>query len=118
MKQRRGKKVGNEIADFDERDYRERVLEIVRKIPVGKVMTYGQIAAILGDGYTPRTVGFVMHAASGDDVPWHRVVNSSGGCSTARITLPPDLQQKLLEREGVEFNARERCRLDDYRYFP
>src|ERR671938_597886 len=69
--------------------YRERVFEIVRRIPTGRVMTYGQIAELLGEGYTPRTVGFVMHA-SPDGTPWHRVLNAQGGCSTGRVVLPHD----------------------------
>ena len=60
--------------------YRQRVYKIVRRIPAGHVMTYGQIAEILGEGYTPRTIGFVMHG-SDDATPWHRVVNAQGGCS-------------------------------------
>ncbi len=56
-------------------DYRERVFRIVRAIPRGQVMTYGQLAEILGEGYTPRTVGFVMHSAN-DKTPWHRVIIS------------------------------------------
>ena len=59
--------------------YRERVYELVRRIPVGRVMTYGQLAELLGEGYTPRTVGFVMHAADEND-PWHRVINAQGAC--------------------------------------
>ena len=97
--------------------YQERVFEIVRRIPAGRAMTYGQIAAILGRGYTPRTVGFVMHNA-GDTVPWHRVINSQGACSTGRVVLPPDKQQLLLEAEGVEFDARGRCDLTRYRWTP
>jgi methylated-DNA-protein-cysteine methyltransferase-like protein len=101
----------------EERSYRERVYEIVRRIPHGRVMTYGQIAEILGEGYTPRTVGYVMHAADEND-PWHRVINAQGGCSTGRIVLPPDKQQRMLEAEGIEFNARARCDLDRYRWTP
>ena len=56
--------------------YRERVYAIVRRIPPGRVMAYGQIAAILGEGYTARTVGFVMGGADGESVPWQRVINS------------------------------------------
>ena len=55
---------------LENESYRERVYEIVRRIPHGRVMTYGQIADILGEGYTPRTVGFVMHAADEETVPW------------------------------------------------
>ncbi|PYS52468.1 MAG: cysteine methyltransferase [Acidobacteria bacterium] len=98
--------------------YRERVFEIVRRIPVGRVMTYGQIADILGEGYTPRTVGFVMHAADEETTPWQRVINSQGACSTGRVILPPDKQQRMLEAEGVEFDARGRCDLGRYRWTP
>lgn len=100
-----------------DKNYRERVFEIVRRIPSGKVMTYGQIADILGEGYTPRTVGFVMHAAE-KDVPWQRVINSQGGCSTNHIVLPPDLQQRLLADEGIKFNEKGRCDLKIYRWQP
>ena len=97
--------------------YQERVFEIVRRVPPGRVMTYGQLAGMLGEGYTPRTVGFVMHNAD-DTVPWQRVINSQGACSTGRVILPPDKQQRLLEAEGVEFNARGRCDLARYRWTP
>src|SRR5205085_3315392 len=98
--------------------YQERVFEIVRRIPTGRVMTYGQLAEILGEGYTPRTVGFVMHAADEETTPWHRVINSQGGCSTGRVILPPDKQQRMLEAEGVEFDSRGRCDLGRYRWTP
>lgn len=97
--------------------YRERVYEIVRLIPRGRVMTYGQLAEILGDGYTPRTVGFAMHAT--DEVtPWHRVINAQGGCSTAKVVLPADKQQRLLEAEGIKFDERGRCDLRNYLWVP
>jgi methylated-DNA-protein-cysteine methyltransferase-like protein len=80
-------------------------------------MTYGQIAELLGDGYTPRTVGFVMHSAD-DKTPWHRVINAQGGCSTRGLVLPHDKQQRMLEAEGVSFNARARCELRDYLWIP
>jgi methylated-DNA-protein-cysteine methyltransferase-like protein len=98
--------------------YRERVYEIVRRIPRGRVMTYGQIAYILGKGYTPRTVGFVMHSADESKTPWQRVINSQGRCSTGRIVLPSDMQQRLLEREGVKFDASGRCDLETFLWHP
>ena len=98
--------------------YRERVFKLVRGIPSGRVMTYGQIAAILGEGYTPRTVGFVMHSSGEESLPWHRVINAQGGCSTGRIVLPADKQQLMLEREGIEFNERHRCDLQRYLWNP
>jgi methylated-DNA-protein-cysteine methyltransferase-like protein len=102
----------------NETQYRQRVYEIVREIPVGRVMTYGQIAQILGEGFTPRTVGFVMHAADTENVPWQRVINSQGACSTGKMTLPINLQQSILEAEGVVFDQKGRCDLRVYQWFP
>ena len=101
-----------------DQQYRERVYRIVRRIPRGRVMTYGQLAYILGEGYTPRTVGFVMHGADERKTPWQRVINSQGRCSTGRIVLPADKQQRMLEREGVKFDAGGRCDLETYLWHP
>ena len=81
-------------------------------------MTYGQIAYLLGEGYTPRTVGFVMHGADERNTPWHRVINSQGKCSTGRIVLPADKQQRMLEREGVKFDEANRCDLEKFLWKP
>jgi methylated-DNA-protein-cysteine methyltransferase-like protein len=102
----------------DDLGYREKVYDIVRRIPPGRVMTYGQIALILGEGYTARTVGYVMHGASAENVPWQRVINSQGGCSTGKLTMPMNLQQEMLAQEGVVFNDRDRCDLAEYRWEP
>jgi methylated-DNA-protein-cysteine methyltransferase related protein len=104
-------KAGGEV-----RKYRERVYRIVRRIPHGRVMTYGQIAAMLGEGYTPRTVGYAMHAADAENVPWQRVINSQGKCSTGRLTIPINLQQQMLEQEGIVFDEKGRCDLKKYLY--
>jgi methylated-DNA-protein-cysteine methyltransferase-like protein len=101
----------------DKSRYRERVYEIVRRIPRGRVMTYGQIAELLGEGYTPRTVGFAMHD-SDDATPWHRVINAQGACSTGRVVLPHDKQQRLLETEGVRFGKNGRCDLKTFLWIP
>ncbi|MBV9215266.1 MAG: MGMT family protein [Acidobacteria bacterium] len=101
----------------NEKAYRQRVYDIVRTIPTGKVMTYGQLAILLGQGYTARTVGYVMHGAD-DGVPWQRVINSQGKCSTGRLTMPVNLQQELLEAEGVEFNAAGKCDLSKFQFHP
>ena len=106
------------IEDKPDRQYRERVYRIVRRIPRGRVMTYGQIAYILGEGYTPRTVGFVMHGSDESRTPWQRVINSQGRCSTGRIVLPSDKQQRMLERESVKFDATGRCNLEKYLWHP
>ena len=101
----------------DHPKYRERVYAIVRRIPPGRVMTYGQIAELLGEGYTPRTIGFVMHA-SPDGTPWHRVLNAQGASSTGRIALPHDKQQRMLEQEGVVFDKNGRCDLQTFLHIP
>ena len=98
--------------------YREGVYALVRQIPVGMVMTYGQIAIILGEGYTARTVGYVMHGADSESVPWQRVINSQGKCSTGRLTIPLNLQQELLEAEGVIFSAAGKCDLQKLQWWP
>ena len=90
----------------DDKQYRERVYEIVRLVPKGGVMTYGQIALILGEGYTPRTVGYVMHG-SPEGVPWQRVINASGRISRRGDVLRPDLQRQLLELEGIRFRGEQ-----------
>jgi methylated-DNA-protein-cysteine methyltransferase related protein len=105
------------MSGTSDHNYRERVYQLVRKIPTGRVMTYGQLAEILGDGYTARTVGFVMHG-SDDQTPWHRVINAQGACSTRGIVLPHDKQQRMLEAEGVCFNKRGRCDLQTYLWIP
>jgi methylated-DNA-protein-cysteine methyltransferase-like protein len=92
-------------------------------IPPGRVMTYGQIAEILdtiyadGPRYTAQTVGWAMHAL-GDNEPWLRVINARGACSTGKVMLPSNKQQKLLELEGVRFNEQGRCDLSVYLWIP
>src|SRR5215207_9146064 len=98
--------------------YREPVYDIVSQIPPGRVMTYGQIAGILGEGYTPRTVGYVMHGADSEKVPWQRVINSQGACSTGKMTLPVNLQQGMLESEGIVFSEKGKCDLRKYQWYP
>jgi methylated-DNA-protein-cysteine methyltransferase-like protein len=118
---RRGPRVDSRAAEralSETEGYRERVYEIVRRIPEGRVMTYGQIAEMLGEGYTARTVGFVMHSADEETTPWQRVINAQGACSTGRVILPEDKQQRMLESEGVNFDARGRCDLNLYRWIP
>lgn len=91
---------------------------LVRRIPRGRVMTYGQISTFLDSRLSPAAVGWAMSACP-DDVPWQRVVNASGGCSTARRPdMPPGLQQALLEQEGVEFRADDTLDLERYRWTP
>ena len=96
----------------------EAVYALVRIIPRGRVMTYGQISEALGSLLSPKAVGWAMHTAPAD-VPWHRVVNASGGCSTDRRgDLPIGFQQALLEAEGVVFRLSGTLDLAHYRFVP
>jgi methylated-DNA-protein-cysteine methyltransferase-like protein len=81
-------------------------------------MTYGQIATLLGNRLSARAVGWAMHGCP-EGLPWQRVVNASGGCSTDRLPdAPPGLQRALLEAEGVRFGDRETLDLERYRFIP
>lgn len=94
----------------------QEVWEIVRAIPEGKVMTYGQIAGLLRRPLTPRAVGWALHDCP-DDVPWQRVVNAAGGCSTDRLEEGrPGRQRALLEAEGVDFDTDGTLDLERYRW--
>jgi methylated-DNA-protein-cysteine methyltransferase related protein len=104
----------------DEPSFREHAFELVLRIPAGRVMSYGQVARVLGAGYDARAIGNIMYATPKDDrnIPWHRVINAQGGCSTAGMTTPPDLQQRLLEAEGIVFNDKGRCKIETYLWTP
>jgi methylated-DNA-protein-cysteine methyltransferase related protein len=99
----------------------EQIYRMVLRIPAGRVMTYGQIARLLDERYSPRLVGWAMHATPNDGrhIPWHRVINSRGSTSTGRLILhEPDLQRLLLESEGVVFNDKAVCDLSLFQWSP
>lgn len=81
----------------------ERIYLVVRQIPAGKVSTYGDVAAIVGD-CTARMVGYAMAAAT-DDVPWHRVINAQGKISPRGDGGGEQRQRARLEAEGITFNS-------------
>ena len=84
------------------------VYRVVRRVPRGKVVTYGQVAAILGQPRGARAVGMALSALRPPLlalVPWHRVINATGRCSH-RDGLSAAMQRDLLEREGVRFDRR------------
>ena len=126
----------------------EKVYKLVKKIPKGKVMTYGQIGQILD--LNPRVVGWALNrlakyrvtslrgakrrsnlqnvnksmrllrqpfGLSRNDmkIPWQRVINSKGGISTNKLmNIPLDLQKKLLEKEGIKCDKKEKINLQQY----
>jgi len=97
----------------------QRIYRVVRRIPKGRVATYGQVASLAGLAGHARQVGYALHALpQGSIVPWHRVVNAAGRIST-RATPGGELVQRiLLEREGIALDARGTVPLDRHRWRP
>lgn len=96
-------------------DFFGRVYRLVRRIPPGKVATYGQIAWLLGAPRGARAVGWAMRATpEGSAVPWQRVVNAAGRISEGRSRGEVVMQRLLLEEEGVVFDANGRIDLGVY----
>ena len=79
------------------------VWALVRRIPRGRVATYGQLSLMIDRRLTPVGIGWAVRAAPEGTLPWHRVVNGKGGISTDN--QHPGLQRSLLEAEGVRFAA-------------
>ncbi|HEY7235388.1 MAG TPA: MGMT family protein [Gemmatimonadaceae bacterium] len=97
----------------------ERILAVVRRIPRGRVATYGQVAALAGLARQPRLVGYALHALpSTTTVPWQRVINARGMVSLRAGGDGWLRQRLLLEREGVLFDARGRVPLEKFRWHP
>ncbi len=82
----------------------ERIYYVVRQVPYGKVVSYGQVARIVG-GCTARMVGYAMSAVRPEhNVPWQRVINSKGEVSQHGDGFGTSLQRTLLMDEGVVFD--------------
>ena len=94
----------------------ERIYNVVRQIPVGKVATYGQIAKIV-DRCAARMVGYAMAALPFNvDVPWQRVISHRGEISRRSHGDGSLRQRKLLEAEGIQFDKRGRIDLKKGRW--
>ncbi len=86
--------------------FRERVYEVVRRIPPGRVMGYGHVASALSQPGMARQVGWALAALPGEtDVPWQRVIRSSGHLASQGDVDRAIRQRGLLEQEGVEFTG-------------
>lgn len=89
--------------NIKEENFFERVYEVARQIPFGKVTSYGAIAKALGAGRSARMVGWAMNACHGrDDIPAHRVVNRLGLLTGKHHFEGSNLMQQLLENEGIQ----------------
>ncbi|REE27717.1 methylated-DNA-protein-cysteine methyltransferase-like protein [Winogradskyella pacifica] len=80
----------------------EKVYEVAKQIPYGRVTSYGAIAKYLGAGKSARIVGYAMNGSHGKDIPAHRVVNRKGLLTGKHHFEGTNLMQQLLESEGVE----------------
>jgi methylated-DNA-protein-cysteine methyltransferase-like protein len=95
----------------------ELIWTVVRKVPRGRVATYGQIAELAGLEGHARQVGYALHnLPAKSNVPWHRVVNAKGEISARTGGDSHELQRLLLEAEGVEFDGKGRMDLKRYRW--
>ena len=95
----------------------DRIHAVVSRIPKGRIATYGQVAQIAGIPRQARLVGYALHALPAKTrVPWHRVVNAQGAISTPPRSAVK--QRRLLESEGVKFDARDRISLDSFQWTP
>ena len=97
----------------------ERIYDLVRRIPEGRVATYGQVAALAGLAGHARQVGYALHALDdGSDVPWQRVINARGEVSPRSDPGWEGYQRHLLEEEGVVFGLRGKVDLRRFRWRP
>ena len=97
----------------------DRVYEVVRKIPKGKVATYGQIAWMLGSPRASRAVGYALHCNPMPGVvPCHRVVNREGRLAPGFAFGGPGIQRELLEREGVTIDQNDTVDLHRFLWKP
>ena len=98
--------------------FHKAIIAVIKKIPRGKVASYGQIAGLAGNPRGARQVVRALHASSGKEkLSWHRVVNSKG-----YISLPVgagyELQKALLKKEGVQFDESDRIDLGRFQWNP
>jgi methylated-DNA-protein-cysteine methyltransferase-like protein len=102
------------------RTLRQKIYAVVRRIPRGRVATYGQVARLAGLGGHARQVGYALAALpeAQKDLPWHRVINAQGRVSLRGEPGWDDVQRQLLRREGVAFDADGRTSLARFQWKP
>lgn len=96
------------------KSFNEQVYDIVARIPVGRVATYGQIARMIGRPRMARFVGYASNNKASWHLPWHRVVFKDGALAPGWF----DEQYKALKAEGVKFNKDKTVKMDEYQWDP
>jgi methylated-DNA-protein-cysteine methyltransferase-like protein len=104
----------DEAVGAPEGNFYHAVWQIVRLVPRGRVVTYGQIATWLGSPRAARAVGYALLHATDPKLPWHRVINARGQISVGGRLHRPEEQQQRLRRERVRFDAAGRIDLRRY----
>ena len=96
----------------------DRVYEVAKLIPYGKITSYGAIATYLGAARSARMVGYAMNGSGGKDVPAHRVVNRKGLLTGKHHFDGTNLMQQLLESEGIEVIDNQIQNMEKYYWDP
>ena len=99
--------------------FKEKVYEIVRLIPRGRVVSYGQVALMAGIPRAAIQVGWVLHISDeSNNLPWWRVINNAGRISTTCLEHTAQRQKELLTKEGVKVDAKLNIDIKKYRFRP
>lgn len=97
----------------------DHIYAVVKRIPKGRVATYGQVAALAGLAGHARQVGYALNALPENQrVPWHRVINAKGEISLRAVDGGQAEQQQRLEAEGIVFDPRGRVSLKQFQWKP
>lgn len=110
------KNIKNKLA-AKKKNFFNKIYNVTKQIPYGKVATYGDIAEACGIRSSARTVGWALNGC-GPDIPAHRVVNRFGALTGKIHFGDPNLMEELLRNEGVEFDDKGCVRLDKYLWKP
>ncbi|MGB5530364.1 MAG: MGMT family protein [Ignavibacteriaceae bacterium] len=111
------KVIKKSIAEKKKKDFFKKVYDIAKRIPYGKVTTYGHIAEACGIKSSARTVGWALNGC-GQDIPAHRVVNRFGALTGKIHFGDPNLMEDLLRSEGVEFDKNKCVKLEKHLWIP
>lgn len=98
-------------------EFARKVIGLIKSIPKGKVVSYGQIAALAGKPHGSRGVAWILHSTSkAYNLPWHRVINSQGKISFIKGSKNYNSQRSLLKKEGVVFNDYQKVDFKIYQW--